>query len=139
MATKALAQDDVDKLFSVVERLAPNCPEEPYLAHGDFGFDNVLINDGRVSAVLDWSGARYGDFLYDVSWLIFWSPAYDVRGYFHRRYSAGRIDVTRFDERIDCYLAFIGLHGIAFFAKQAPDRQQEYRWARERARTLLGI
>jgi aminoglycoside phosphotransferase (APT) family kinase protein len=35
---------------------------------------NVLVADGMLTAVLDWSCSAYGDFLYDVAWLGFWSP-----------------------------------------------------------------
>ena len=46
---------------------------KPYLLHGDYGFDNVLVDQGKISGVLDWANAKYGDFLYDVAWLDFWS------------------------------------------------------------------
>ncbi|MEU8138535.1 phosphotransferase family protein [Streptodolium elevatio] len=39
------------------------------LVHGDFKPGNVLIEDGRVTAVLDWETAHLGDPLEDVGWV----------------------------------------------------------------------
>ena len=33
------------------------CPEERYLVHGGYGFNNVLAQDGRITAVIDSSAA----------------------------------------------------------------------------------
>jgi len=38
------------------------------LVHGDFRPANVLVHDGRISAVLDWELARLGDPLDDLGW-----------------------------------------------------------------------
>jgi len=47
------------------ERGRPGEPAVAHLVHGDFNPTNVLIEDGRVSAVIDWefahSGAPWGD------------------------------------------------------------------------------
>ena len=37
------------------------------LIHGDFTIDNVLVNNGIITGVIDWSGGAYGDPRYDVS------------------------------------------------------------------------
>lgn len=37
------------------------------LIHGDFTIDNVLVNNGKITGVIDWSGGAYGDPRYDVS------------------------------------------------------------------------
>ncbi|QOR67830.1 phosphotransferase [Cytobacillus suaedae] len=40
---------------------------EQTLIHGDFTIDNVLVNNGRISAVIDWSGGAFGDPRYDAA------------------------------------------------------------------------
>ncbi|NJP39269.1 aminoglycoside phosphotransferase family protein [Alkalicoccus luteus] len=35
--------------------------------HGDFTIDNVLIHGGRITGIIDWAGAAYGDPRYDVA------------------------------------------------------------------------
>ena len=44
------------------------------LTHGDLGFDNLLVDNGRVTALIDWAGIGYGDWMYDFAKLDFWWP-----------------------------------------------------------------
>lgn len=48
----------------------PGCKETPVLTHGDFGLHNILIEDGKVSCVLDWEAVSLGDPADDLAWLI---------------------------------------------------------------------
>jgi aminoglycoside 2''-phosphotransferase len=34
---------------------------EPCLRHGDFWYENLLVENGRLVGVIDWGGAAYGD------------------------------------------------------------------------------
>ena len=49
----------------------PNDPEILSVCHGDFHPGNILFKDGKVQAVLDWSGFLIGDPAMDVAWTIF--------------------------------------------------------------------
>lgn len=44
------------------------------LIHADLINRNVLVKDQRLSGVFDWGCSLYGDHLYDLAWLEFWSP-----------------------------------------------------------------
>jgi aminoglycoside phosphotransferase (APT) family kinase protein len=73
-----------DQLNWLVERIAsPDCewlqpglrwivakrpedPARPVVCHGDFHGNNILIQAGEVSGVLDWSGFLVGDPAYDI-------------------------------------------------------------------------
>lgn len=48
----------------------PECDEDLSVVHGDYGLHNILIDDARVSAVLDWEVTHFGDRAQDVIWLI---------------------------------------------------------------------
>ncbi|MEK1831976.1 phosphotransferase [Priestia megaterium] len=37
------------------------------LIHGDYTIDNVLVHDGQIAAVIDWSGGACGDARYDMA------------------------------------------------------------------------
>lgn len=39
----------------------PDAPDRPVLVHGDIGFHNMLIDEGRLSALVDWEFAHIGD------------------------------------------------------------------------------
>lgn len=60
---------NVDGTPQLLEELITNKPKEfkQTLIHGDFTIDNVLVHEGRISGIIDWSGGAYGDPRYDVS------------------------------------------------------------------------
>ena len=58
-----------ETLFGVVEELRSDIlPEPPVLLHMDYWPGNVLWLDGRVSALIDWDAASYGDPALDVGY-----------------------------------------------------------------------
>jgi hygromycin-B 4-O-kinase len=87
----------------------------------------VFVADGRVSGLIDWGVALYGDSLYDVALLAFWVPwfaALDEK----RVLDAARTlpgAEERFDERIRAYELRIGLEHIAYNAYLGADRREE--------------
>jgi len=127
--TTFLEREVWDGIYARMTELLAVCPEERYLVHGNYGFSNVLAENGGITAVLDWLGAKYGDFLFDVAWLDFWSTALDVRGRFAAHYAERGIAVPYYDERILCYQCYIALDGLRFFAKR--QQEESYRWVRE--------
>ncbi len=42
-------------------------PIAPCLIHGDYTLDNVLVEDERISGLIDWAGCAVGDPRYDVA------------------------------------------------------------------------
>jgi aminoglycoside phosphotransferase (APT) family kinase protein len=42
-------------------------PIKNTLIHGDFTIDNVLVYDGKITSIIDWSGGGFGDPRYDIS------------------------------------------------------------------------
>jgi len=65
---------DYDWLQGGLEWIEGNRPGEPerlVVCHGDFHPLNLLVEDGRVSGVLDWSGFLLGEPAYDVGATMF--------------------------------------------------------------------
>jgi aminoglycoside phosphotransferase (APT) family kinase protein len=62
---------DLPGIDELHERLAASVPQSGLAAivHGDFRLDNLLVDDDRVTAVLDWEMATLGDPLTDVALL----------------------------------------------------------------------
>ncbi len=60
---------DVEGTKGLLERLKVKKPKKykETLIHGDFTIDNVMISNGVITGVIDWSGGAYGDPRYDVS------------------------------------------------------------------------
>ncbi len=73
---------DLPALDAIHARLVATVPPEsgrPALVHGDYRFDNVVLDDGaRVAAVLDWELATIGDAVADACWsLLYWADPGD--------------------------------------------------------------
>ncbi|MEZ5383595.1 MAG: phosphotransferase family protein [Microthrixaceae bacterium] len=52
-----------------LRRHPPSPPSSPTLVHADFRTGNLLVHEGRLSAVLDWELAHVGDPMEDVAYL----------------------------------------------------------------------
>jgi aminoglycoside phosphotransferase (APT) family kinase protein len=67
-ASRSRELPGIDELH---DRLASSVPQSgaPAIVHGDFRLDNLLVDDDRVTAVLDWEMATIGDPLTDVALL----------------------------------------------------------------------
>jgi hygromycin-B 4-O-kinase len=108
--------------FACLKQLSLLLPEERHLIHSDLLNFNVLVKQGRISAVIDWGCAMYGDFLYDLAWILFWQPWYpawstiDFRDEAERHYTAIGLPVPNLDARLRCYQIHIGLASLAYSA-----------------------
>lgn len=111
------------------------CPNDiRQLIHMDFGFNNTLAENGKITGVIDWASVSYGDPLYDVAWQGFWSPAFswssevDIEGAIRQHYIENGGLPGHYVERIDCYKMIIGTNCLSFFAKS--DQQGSYDFVR---------
>lgn len=130
-----LQRDVVEYLQQKIVDLLPYCAGKKHLVHGDFGFDNLVVSGKTITGVLDWAEAKYGDFLYDVAYLDFWSK--DIR-YGHRLKAWYRRQghyVPHFEERIACYMLHIGLGSMAIDA--ITNNERGYIRTRERTLSVL--
>lgn len=62
---------------SLLDRVGQPVPD-PALVHGDVGPAHVLLVDGSISGVIDWTDARIGDRALDLAWLVNGSGAGDA-------------------------------------------------------------
>lgn len=60
---------EVDGTKELLEKLKVQKPKEykQTLIHGDFTIDNVMVSNGVITGVIDWSNGAYGDPRFDVS------------------------------------------------------------------------
>ncbi len=124
-----LEREVLEAVYRRMLQFAAHCPEERALIHGDLHFDNILAAGDRVTGVIDWGNAGYGDPLYDVAWLGRWNT-----------YSRGSIldptllrarygSLPNYAARIACYECFLGLDDLRFYAKT--NRRAEYQAMRD--------
>ncbi len=60
-------RSSAEALFAEVETLTGF---EPCITHSDLGAEHLLVQDGKLVGVIDWSDARVGDPALDYAWLI---------------------------------------------------------------------
>jgi hygromycin-B 4-O-kinase len=114
-----------EDVYSRMTELLAFCPEDRWLLHGGYGNDNVLAEDGRVTAVLDWE-AMYGDFAYDIACIDFWPRGVDHVEIFGQHYKKAGMPMDNYRERIACYKNYMGLDAMKFFAKTG--NRKAYDW-----------
>ena len=122
---------------SLVEGMRPlfqYLPERRFLVHGDFGHDNLLVDQGKVSAVLDWGGSAYGDFMHDVAWLDFWDPDIDYGRLVREHYDGTGKEVPNYDERLHLHKLTIAAKSLGFYALS--EQEEVYRQALGRYRGM---
>ncbi|MBA2248125.1 MAG: aminoglycoside phosphotransferase family protein [Chloroflexia bacterium] len=105
-----------------LQSLLPYASEARHLIHSDLLHFNVLVANDRVSAVVDWGCSMYGDFLYDVAWLVFWShwyPAWqriDFREEAMRHFETIGLDVPHFEQRLRLCQLHVALDSLKYNA-----------------------
>ena len=74
LARHPAAQGAFDAGLAALERLSVDLTPPIGVVHADLINANVLVDDGHITAVLDWGSAMYGDPLHDIAWITFWAP-----------------------------------------------------------------
>lgn len=104
----------VDGLCRIVADRVDDCPEDRRLLHGDFGSDNALTDGRRITGVLNWELAAYGDPLHDVAEMFQWDgvdPCMTAQAaWFRRTLPAHDLD----SRRLACYRARLCLMELAW-------------------------
>ncbi len=111
-----------------LRRLALRLPDLRSIVHSDLLNRNVLVDAGRLTGVIDWGNALYGDPLYDIAWLLYWwawYPAWqgiDLQESLDRHWYTHEGPPSGMQERLLCYLIHIGLAHVAYSAfKERPE------------------
>ena len=125
-----IERDVFEAVYERMLRLAERCSDMRALVHNDYQFENVIVDDGRITGVIDWANALYGDPLYDVAWLGWISihPGWwyeDGIEILRERFG----DAPDYDTRIACYELHIGLDHLRFYANTG--RREDYEFCRD--------
>ena len=79
----------LEALFAWLDsHLPPDQGIAPTLVHGDYGFHNLIMDEGEVTAILDWEFAHMGDPAEDVNYCRQFIERYVPFDYFLARYLA---------------------------------------------------
>ena len=131
LAASPVGKRPFDQAYSRLQELAKALPNERYIVHGDLVNRNVLVQGPKITAVIDWGNALYGDWLYDAAWLIFWWPWFpqwqDIGITAELEYHWARHGglPPRLHDRLRAYLLHIGLDAMAYNAYRGPSRHDD--------------
>jgi aminoglycoside phosphotransferase (APT) family kinase protein len=106
-------------------------PDERHVIHGDLVNRNVLGLNSKVTAVIDWGNALYGDWLYDAAWLICWWPWFprwqdiDIAAELERHWEQCGGLPPGLHQRLRACLLHIGLDAMAYNAYRGPVRRDD--------------
>jgi hygromycin-B 4-O-kinase len=122
LARSPVGEVPFHQAFARLKQLAHRYAVERHMIHSDLLNRNVVIAHDRISAVLDWGNAMYGDFLYDLAWFSFWSPWYpamqgiDWEAEARHHFASLDLAVAHMEERLLCCKIHIGLDAQAYNA-----------------------
>lgn len=123
----------VDKFVDQFNANLPYASEVRRLLHGDLGFDNLIVDKDKVTAVIDWAQMSYGDWMHDYAKFDFWWPdRYTAPRTFADKYD---LDAEHLPERIALYWAYTALGTISFADKFKSEKVTE--WLHEHAEKKL--
>lgn len=131
-----LERELYELIYRRMMRLLARCPDERSLIHNDYWFMNLIGEGDRITGVIDWANALYGDHLYEIARLA-WGADFpdwwyaDGAAILQARYGA----ILGYAERLACYQCHIALDDLRFYAKTG--RREEYTWARDRLLALV--
>ncbi len=122
LAASPVGTRPFDQGYARLRELAAGLPDERHLIHGDLVNRNVLVEGSRITAVIDWGNALYGDWLYDAAWLIFWWPWFprwqgiDITDELERHWGQHGGLPPGLHHRLRACLVHIGLDAMAYNA-----------------------
>jgi len=117
----------IDSFIEQFHRNLPYASEVRRLFHGDLGFDNLLIDNSKVSAVIDWAQMGYGDWMRDFARLNFWwQGRYGDTEEFAKKHD---LEAEHIKERTALYHAVNALLTIDFSYQHKNDSTSE--WLRD--------
>ncbi len=133
--TTFLEKDLCEKMFQRMSDLLQFCPEEKHIVHGDPGLGNTLSDGIKITGLIDWENSLYGDFVFDIAWLSFWSRKNNVESMYLAYCERIGKKVLNFSERILCYKISIALRTASFYAYS--NQETKYIALKEKIAKLL--
>lgn len=130
-----LERDVYEAGYRRMMELTAFCRDTRSLVHNDIQFENILSDGERITGMIDWANALYGDPLYDVARWLWWTGAPGWFDHGDDLLRARLSGTAHFDERITCYLLHLGLDDLKFCTKNG--MRAWYVMHRDRLLTLI--
>jgi hygromycin-B 4-O-kinase len=122
LARSGLADGAFGAGMRELQALAGRCPNRRCVIHSDLLNRNAFVSGARITAVIDWQCAMYGDHLFELAWFTFWAPwhpglaAAGLRDRALERWRGAGVDLAGADLRLRCYEVRIGVSHLIYNA-----------------------
>ena len=125
----------VERLRERFRSLVPACPELRHVVHADVSGHNLIGERYRITALLDFGLAMYGEPAYDLAQLVYGLPHLDLMPRIHAHLEALGIGTYLLEERLLCYQLAVCLQSLRWSI--ATGQRERYRESCERAEELM--
>ena len=133
---KFVDKELIDRLINDFRNLLEFVPEVRNVFHGDFGSNNVLVNDvPEISGVIDWDCAGYGDSFYDIAISYFWSTWLVCMDRTSKYWDKKFNSISNYKKIIKCYELHIGLKEI--YENACENDEESLNWLQKRCKQIL--
>jgi len=105
------------------------------LVHGDLGSYSIIAKQHRVTGLIDWKLAMYGDHLYDIANLMFWNE--DRLDSLNAKLQAEYMTTVDNRNAILCYMLRIGLEEL-YTTVMMNEPGCDIEWVANRLRSIAG-
>ena len=99
-----------EALQKVKENVGSITTSRKQLIHGDLGSYNMIAVQERITGIIDWSLAMYGDHLYDIANFMFWNE--DKLRPLIAELRANYLDTAENKRAVTIYMIRIGLEEL---------------------------
>lgn len=117
LADSLMPWETFDRWHGRLPGLLERIPDARALVHGDYGFSNLLVENDRVSSVIDWTNSRFGDPLWDVAYLNFFPMRVEMGPPLAAAFQHLAESRTEYRSRIATYRLVLVLDCMVTFAR----------------------
>jgi aminoglycoside phosphotransferase (APT) family kinase protein len=138
-----LGEEEVDdsRFREIVLWLQHNPPPETdtVFVHGDLNDANALVEEGRITAILDWESAGLGWREYELAWILRERRNYMNTTESRQAFLEGYSSVTSYDEDALRWCEVMNCLHVAFWCKDKYPNFMDFNLAKAREAMFAGF
>ncbi len=140
VANSLLSPECFKNYYQRLVQFLPYCPQDAWVIHGDFKAQNIIVHQGQMTGIVDWSGLGFGDFLYDIAVYAFYLPSSERQGFLQAafiRYQQAGFDLTGCQQRLAAYTIHSALGALMTLGQR--QAQFEFSQMQQELSHVLGL
>lgn len=117
--TASLNPDVIERAVRILEKYQEHYPPvAPHLLHGDFAPKHILIDDGKITGIIDFENAHGGDPVQEfANWQFFFEGRYPIEP-IKEGYAGKSLFDDEFEHRFFIWKLLIGLIDLCYYVEE---------------------